>query len=185
MADPQTFPLQTIARLLDLTPRRVQQLSNEGIIPKASRGRYELVPAVQGYVKYWRELSLRSDGSGDDYNAHRTRLTKVKADMAEMEHDQMSNSLIPANDVRDAWDTMASNMRARLLGIPTKMAARVFAADDVNDAKKILKESINEALQELAAVEIKTNNPIRAKQSEDDSAEDDAKPSTAARRKNK
>lgn len=41
-------PLAVIAKLLDLTERRVQQLSREGVIPKAERGRYDLVGAVKG-----------------------------------------------------------------------------------------------------------------------------------------
>ncbi len=43
MAADATYPVETIAELPDLTPRRVYQLTTEGIIPKASRGRYELV----------------------------------------------------------------------------------------------------------------------------------------------
>ena len=94
-----TFPLDTIAKLLDLTPRRIQQLSSEGVIPKAERGRYELVPAVQGYIKYLKERSIKADTNGDDYNAHRTRLTKVRADMAEIEKAQIVEQLIPSSDV--------------------------------------------------------------------------------------
>jgi hypothetical protein len=50
-----TQPVAVIARLLDLTERRVQQLAREGIIPPAARsgnerGRYDLVGAVRGYV---------------------------------------------------------------------------------------------------------------------------------------
>ena len=60
----QTFPLDTISKLLDLTPQRVTQLVNEGVIPRKERGRYELVPVVRGYIKYLRERGLRADVSG-------------------------------------------------------------------------------------------------------------------------
>lgn len=181
----QTFPLATISRLLDLTPRRVQQLSSEGIIPKAERGKYELVPAVQGYIRYLKEMSLRSDGSGDDYASHRARLTRARADMAEMEREQMADNLIPSEDVKDAWETMSSNMRARLLAIPSKTAATVFSADDVADAKKILKDTINEALAELSSIEVKTANPIRSAELDNDSTEDTKPVSATTRTKNK
>ncbi len=45
-----THPVETIAKLLILTERRVQQLAREGILPKAEHGRYELVPVVQAYA---------------------------------------------------------------------------------------------------------------------------------------
>jgi len=45
-----TQPIGVIAKLLDLSERRVQQLSREGVIPKAERGQYDLIGSVRGYV---------------------------------------------------------------------------------------------------------------------------------------
>ena len=162
-------PLKTVARALDLTERRVNQLVKDGVLPKTERGRYELIPVVQAYVKFLREKSVNTDVGADDYAAQRTRLTKAKADMAEMEKDQMASVLIPAEDVGDAWETMASNMRAKMLSLPAKIATSVFVAEDVSETKRIIKEQIHEALSELSAIEVKTNNPIRATVSDDDS----------------
>jgi len=42
-----------IAKLLDMTPRRVQQLVKEGILPKPiARGQYEIIPCVVAYIKH-------------------------------------------------------------------------------------------------------------------------------------
>ena len=30
----------------------MQQLTKDGVIPKSSRGKYELVPTVKGYINY-------------------------------------------------------------------------------------------------------------------------------------
>lgn len=38
-----TQPAAVISKLLDITPRRLQQLAQDGIVPKADRGRYPLV----------------------------------------------------------------------------------------------------------------------------------------------
>jgi phage terminase Nu1 subunit (DNA packaging protein) len=169
MASNSTVPLATIAKLLDLTERRVNQLAKDGVLPKAARGRYELVPVVRAYISYLRDRAVNSDVGPDDYAAQRTRLTKAKADMAEMEKEQMANSLIPASDVGDAWETMVSNMRAKMLSIPTKVATSVFVAEDVSETKRIIKEQINESLAELSTIQVKTHNPIRATASDDDS----------------
>jgi hypothetical protein len=158
----QTFPLDTICKLLDLTPQRVNQLVREGIVPRAERGRYELVPVVQAYVRYLRDRAVKGDVHGDDYSAHRTRLVKARADLMEMEKAQIEGQLIPAHDVEKAWTEVFSNCRAKMLSIPTKTAAEVFGADSLPAVKGILKSAVNEALHELANVEIKTNNPIRS-----------------------
>ena len=84
-----TQPIAVIARLLDLTERRVQQLAQDGVIPPAARtgperGRYDLVSAVRGYVRYLREQATRSPSGSADFGVERARLVKAKADLAEM-----------------------------------------------------------------------------------------------------
>jgi len=156
----QTFPLDTICKLIDLTPQRVNQLVNQGIIPRAERGRYELVPVVRSYIKFLRERSVRGDVHGDDYSTHRTRLTKARADITEMERAQMENRLIPSSDVEVTWNSIVSNARNRLIAIPTKVAPQVFASKNLNEIRDIIKEEIYSALDELANADIRTINPI-------------------------
>ena len=57
----QTYPVNVISKLLDLTPQRVGQLVSAGVIPKAERGRYELVPCVRGYIRYLRDRAVGAD----------------------------------------------------------------------------------------------------------------------------
>ena len=164
----QTYPLDTISKLLDLTPQRVNQLVNQGIIPRAERGRYELVPVVRAYIHFLRDRKIQGDVHGDDYSTYRTRLTKARAEMAEKENAQLDSKLIPADDAKDAWTAMVANARARLLSIPNKIAPLVCAAETINEAREIIKTEIYEALNELANVEIRTINPIRLVESEPD-----------------
>ena len=180
-----TVPLATVAKLLDLTERRVNQLAKDGVLPKTARGRYELVPVVRAYIAYLRQKAVNSDVGKDDWGTQRTRLTKLKADMAEMEKRQMEDSLIPADDVSDAWEAMVSNMKAKMLSLPSKVATAVFVAEDVSEAKRIIKEQVNEALAELAAIEVKTANPIRSTSTGDDSDQDAKATRPAARAKGK
>jgi phage terminase Nu1 subunit (DNA packaging protein) len=182
VSNAQTFPLDTICKLLDLTPQRVAQLVNMGVIPRKERGRYELVPVVRGYIHYLRERAIKGDAQagGDDYAAHRARLTKAKADMAEMEREQMANALIPAVDVERAWIEVVSNMRAKLLAIPTTAAADAQAAATLAEAKQVLKEKINEALAELSEMRVEVVNPLRASDDQDGSGKGAQSVGTAA-----
>ena len=64
-----TQPIGVIARLLDLSERRVQQLSREGVIPKAERGQYDLIGSVRGYVRYLRDQAQKAQAGAPDYAA--------------------------------------------------------------------------------------------------------------------
>jgi len=166
-----TVPIDTLCKLLDLTPQRINQLAREGIIPKVERGRYELVPVVRAYIQYLRMGNLKRDLPEDDYTTHRMRLTRARADIMEMEKAQMEEKLIPAGDIESAWIEVVANMRAKILSLPTKVAPELFAAESLSEVKAILKEQIFEALTELENVEIHVNNPIRSSESETDSEE--------------
>lgn len=49
------FSAKVIARLLNISERRLQQLAREGIVPRASRGKYPMAGCVRGYIKYLQE----------------------------------------------------------------------------------------------------------------------------------
>ena len=84
-----TYPVATIARLLLLTERRVQQLVKEGVIPKTERNRYELAPAVQGYIRYLQERIAGNPSAPVDFQLEKSRLVKIQADKAQIELDHL------------------------------------------------------------------------------------------------
>lgn len=51
------YPKETIANLLNLSERRIEQLVKQKVIPKAGRGVFDLGPTVQTYVRYLQGLS--------------------------------------------------------------------------------------------------------------------------------
>ena len=53
---------KTIAALFDMTPRRVQQLTKDGVIAAVKEGnanRYDLLPTIQRYIRY---LTAKANG---------------------------------------------------------------------------------------------------------------------------
>lgn len=157
-----TYGLDTICKLLDLTPQRVNQLVRAGTIPKLEHGRYELVPVVRAYIRYLRDRAVNNDVGPDSLTNERARMTKARADMTEMERDQMRQLLIPSHDIEKAWETVVMNMRAKLIAIPGKASANVFAAESLAETKAILKDEIYEALAELSNVNVRVDNPVRS-----------------------
>ena len=45
-----SYPVSTIAKLFGLSERRIQQLAQEGIIPKPDKNQYELIGCVRAYI---------------------------------------------------------------------------------------------------------------------------------------
>ena len=108
-----TQPIGVIARLLDLSERRIQQLSREGVIPKAERGQYDLIGSVRGYVRYLRDQAVRAQAGAPDYAAERARFIRARADLAEMEAEEKRAALIPADQVEATAAELAAKLAAR------------------------------------------------------------------------
>lgn len=143
-------PLAVIAKLLDLSERRVQQLGREGVIPKATRGQYDLIGSVRGYVRYLRDQAVSAQAGAPDYAVERARFIRARADLAEMEARQRRGSLIAADDAEAAWIGILALLRTRLLSLPDRLAPLVHEQDNLARTRDLLRGSLREVLEDLA-----------------------------------
>jgi phage terminase Nu1 subunit (DNA packaging protein) len=158
-------PIAVIAKLLDLSERRVQQLSREGVIPKATRGQYDLVGSVRGYVRYLRNQAAKAQAGAPDYASERTRFIRARADLAEMEAAEKRGAVIPAADVEAAWIAVLARLRTRILALPDRLAPLVHAEASPAGVRDTLRGALREALEELAETD------VRPERDNDDTAE--------------
>mgnify|MGYP001137317088 CR=1 FL=1 len=147
-------PIGVIARLLDLSERRVQQLSREGVIPKAERGQYDLIGSVRGYVCYLRDQAAKAQAGAPDYATERARFIRARADLAEMEAEEKRRSLIAVEQIEAAWISVLALLRTRLLALPDRLAPQAFEQSTVGDTRNLIRAAIREVLDDLAQPDI-------------------------------
>ena len=145
--------VQVIARLLMISERRVQQLANEGVIPRTESRRYNLEESVQAYIQYIQGKSVGRAMVDEqiDFHEEKARLTKIQADKAQLELDEMARSLVKAEDVSREWYNAVTDCKGRLLSIPSKAAPIVAAETSAGACKKIIDDLVFEALEELGS----------------------------------
>jgi hypothetical protein len=122
-----TYPIGTIAKLLLLTERRVQQLTEKDVIPKAERGRYELAPAVQGYIRFLRDRALKGDAEEAD-EGENVKLKRAKRRAAEVVAARLEESVIAKEPTLQRIRELAQGERDAILAWPAR-AAPLLAAD--------------------------------------------------------
>ncbi|KGL00054.1 terminase small subunit, Nu1 [Thalassobacter stenotrophicus] len=149
-----TQPIGVIAKLLDLTERRVQQLSREGVIPKADRGQYALIGSVRGYVHYLRDQAIKAQAGAPDYAAERARFVRARADLAEMEAEEKRRSLIAADEIEGAWIAVLTLLRTRILALPDRLAPQIVDQSTVGETRNLIRTAIREVLDDLAEPDI-------------------------------
>ena len=153
MSTTATHPVGTIAKLLMLSERRVQQLTADGVIPRAGRGRYEIAPAVQGYIKYLQDRAIT--GNGDiDYATEKSRLTKAQADLAEIEVARSRGDVVGAEQLTRNLTNLFTEIRTNMRNIPGRVSSSLLGLTDERKMKTVLLAEIDQALTSLSEMDM-------------------------------
>ena len=134
------------AALLGITRQRVNELAREGVIPKAGRGQFDPAIAVPTYCAWLRDAPERRGGD-TDLKAEKLRLTREQADKAALANELTRGSMVPAAEVEQAWVGFCVDLRAKLLAVPARVAAR---ASLTRETTQILDSEVRSALEGLA-----------------------------------
>ena len=150
-ANLKLYDVKAIARLLDLSERRVRQLKDQNIIQeyKGMPGLYELVSTIHAYVNYLRRRNPES-AENIDYNTERAKFMKAKRRDVELDVGIKEGDLHASADIEAVMTSMLTNFKSRLMAIPAKLSAVLSKKTDRAEIHRILKGSVDEALSELA-----------------------------------
>lgn len=143
-----------LAKLLDLTPQRVRQLVNEGVLPKASRGSYAMRACVNAYINFLRDKTVTASGSQHDYRTEKARLTKAQAEIAEIELAQKRGELASISDFEKATEAVMRTIRTNMMNIPQRAVTRLLGETDETTFKDVLQDEIRQALETTAGSEL-------------------------------
>lgn len=140
------YTSNVVADWLSVTPRRVRQLRDKGVLVEKAPDLYELKSSVVRYIDYLRH------GSGNaDLNDERAMLTRAKREAADMENKERRGNLHKTEDIEKGLAAMCLNMRGRFSGLPAKLSGELaqMGGNQAGIHDK-LKAAIDEALEELS-----------------------------------
>lgn len=135
MASDLSWAADRMAKFVDLTPRRLAQLVQEGVITKVEKGRYNPFEVTVAYIRWLRDQ--RSAVSGDREKIRdgatidRARRTRAEADLKELERGRQIRTLCYRDDYKDNYaDGIAQGTRniSRLKELTSTQKELVFAA---------------------------------------------------------
>ena len=84
----------------------------------------------------------------DELNHAKARLTRAKAELAEMKIARERGELIPIEDVHAQWAENAANVRKKILALEGKLPV-MLSGKSLSDMAAIIHEAVYEALNEL------------------------------------
>lgn len=138
--------LELLAEILTISPRRIQQLVEDGVLPKPKKpGAYDIPACVKNY--YYNEFYNEDEELDGKYE--RARKAKAEADRIEFDLEIKQNKYIQVDLVGYELEKVIGNCRAKLLAMPRKLAPLIATAQNPNEVEEVLTNGVSEALNEL------------------------------------
>jgi phage terminase Nu1 subunit (DNA packaging protein) len=121
--------VSALAKAMNVGERRIEQLVHEGM-PREGRGRYDLGKCLLWYVRFLQKaLEARriemSDGELASYKEEKLALLRIDRELREIELAQKRKELVAIDDVEKAYSDMALTIKARMMGVPARLAAEL------------------------------------------------------------
>lgn len=117
----------TLAPLLGITLRRLQQLAQDGTIPRSKstkRGKFRLTDAVSAYIAFIKRDGV-SETEADRFTTMRTRLAAAQAETVEMKNAVTRRELAPVAVIEQVIARCAAHAADVLDGIPVALKREV------------------------------------------------------------
>lgn len=145
----RVYDKNAIARHLDLTPKRIKQLTDKGILTEFKPGLYDREKARVDYIRYLRDKNPDTE-ENIDYQTERARLVRAKRQNEEMDLAVKNGELHKAEDIERVMTAMLINFKSRLSAIPAEQAPKLLEKKDADSIAKLLAKEIKKALLELS-----------------------------------
>lgn len=147
-----------LARLFNITERRVQQLAKEGFLPYVSTRPYkfDLLPAVQAYIKYLSDRANSKDKAEDVKKSESDKLRaeadwkQHKAKIAELQVNELEGKMHRSEDVEAMTNDLVYVIRGMILALPGRLAIDIVQAKTASEASAIIRAECYKILEELS-----------------------------------
>ena len=142
--------VETVAKAMNVTPRRVQQLVKEGMPKGAARGEYDLGACLIWYVRYLQAaLERGAQGAAGVSAEERNRLSRAQAERAELELSARRGAVVDRGRMERAMAAVLVTVRESLLAIPDRLAASLVGSTDEARVRQSIDLEVRNSLQSL------------------------------------
>lgn len=147
-----------IANFFDRSVRRIQQLTQDGVLPTVTgpdgKRYYDLVMTIKRYIKYLQDELAKKKNPLDEKEKARLeaeiRLKEAKAESAQLELDELKGEMHRSEDVQEFLEDFASVIRSMLLALPGMLAVDLSELDNPAEISIRIEDEVNRVLTHLS-----------------------------------
>lgn len=178
ISDDTVVNTTTMAIILGVTARRVQQLVQDGNFRTADKGKLFLIENVHAYIDLLQSKQKTADEKKMDKarTAAEVKLKVAKATVAELQAQELKGKMHRSEDVQVFTQELIDTVKNALLSLPGRLAVEVSLCDTAEECSALIKDAIRDVLGELSEYDYdpeKYEALVRERQSMDERAEED------------
>ena len=146
----ETTKLKELAKVIGLSERHLQRLSQEGIIKKNDKGKYLLYESIRSYINYLKEIESTPQQLQEEKLKNEIEYLKTRDRKENIKIKILETDLHEASDVKRVMNNIISGFKGQLQTIPYKLAPLVIGIDNLGEIQEIITNNINSVLLELS-----------------------------------
>jgi 23S rRNA A1618 N6-methylase RlmF len=164
-ARPQQAGMVTIDQLIALlmiSRERIGQLVREGHVPKAAKGVYPLVGAVQGYIRFLKDNAKQTSKSAASSRASDARAREIELRIAERE-----GKLVLLEDSLGVIEEITGLYVAGMGALPARSTRDPLVRRKIESECDELRKQLAEKCKQCSAA-LRSGGPLAVAEPEDD-----------------
>lgn len=143
-----TCTTKDLAQIYGCSVQYIGELVKSGVLPKPIKQNcHDIVKACQKIIENIRE---QHSGEKSDIDAETLRLTKARADKADLEVRELKRELVPYKDVQNAAFEKARMVRDQFMNIPSRLSPILAAEKEAKKVNEMLDKEIRQILEALS-----------------------------------
>lgn len=141
--------------MMNVTPRRVQQLANEPGFPRAGKGLYDAGKCLMWYIRFLQDAIEKKavptgDGSFSALTTDRARSIRADAEIKEIDLAERRGTLVRIEQVKKIFVDLVHMTKARVMATPPKIAQEVIGEESRVMVQAKVEKMLKAALNQLA-----------------------------------
>jgi phage terminase Nu1 subunit (DNA packaging protein) len=129
MGFPSKISGNDLAKLLGVTPRRVAQLVDEGVLARTGRGTFDAAQAIQAYTRFRVRAAGEEAGRYHGLSKERAGLVRAQRELAQIALDRAKREVAPIDALAHMVAAKVGIIKNRFL----QLASRTASALDPRD----------------------------------------------------
>ena len=142
-----TCDVHQLAESLGMSVRNIQILEQRGLVVRVGHGKYDLGASVRNFVAH---IEAEASPADTEFELQRTRVYRARAEILEAQSQALRGQLHDAELVKEVVTEGISDIRAKFLAIPSRLAPILADEPDPAKCSEIIRDAVYEALTECS-----------------------------------